>query len=70
MSKLGFNLLIASKSLGYIPVIRAIVPPDTQGTISAAPIAIPFKKNENVFFKVISLRFVNLRPFKKNPMVS
>ena len=36
-------LRIPSNSGSKIPVINAIVPPDTPGTTSAAPIAIPLK---------------------------
>jgi len=38
------NELILSRSYLYIPVIRAMVPPEIPGTISAAPISIPFRK--------------------------
>ena len=40
--KLNFILLIAYIKRSYIPVIRAIVPPDTPGIIFATPISIPF----------------------------
>ena len=37
--------LIDFNNSSYIPVINAIVPPETPGTISAAPIAIPLSNN-------------------------
>ena len=40
---LRFTDLIELINSSYIPVIKAIVPPETPGTTSAAPIAIPFK---------------------------
>ena len=46
-------LLIVSISFVYIPVIKAIVPPDTPGIISAIPIRNPriiIKKASSVFF--------------------
>ena len=36
-------LFILSINSSYIPEINAIVPPDTPGTTSAAPMAIPFR---------------------------
>ena len=40
------NDLIELMSFSKIPVIRAIVPPDTPGITLAAPIPIPLKKSE------------------------
>ena len=39
------NLAIDWINSSYIPVIRAMVPPETPGTRSAIPMAIPFKVN-------------------------
>ena len=41
-NKLRLKLLIEFNNSSYIPEINAIVPPETPGTTSAAPIAIPF----------------------------
>ena len=40
-----------------MPVISAIVPPDTPGTISAAPIATPLKKRPILCFNLSLCRF-------------
>ena len=41
--KPNFILLIAFIKRSYLPVIKAIVPPETPGTISADPIKRPLK---------------------------
>ena len=53
-------LLIASIKCPYIPVINAIVPPETPGTISAEPIKSPLIK-----IKIASLiSKLKLSPYK------
>ncbi len=47
--------LILSNNSSYIPEIKAIVPPETPGTTSAAPIAIPLSEIIIYSFK---LRFI------------
>ena len=42
-NRLKLKLLIEFNNSSYMPEIKAIVPPETPGTTSAAPIAIPFK---------------------------
>ena len=42
-NKLKLKLLMEFNNSSYMPEIKAIVPPETPGTTSAAPIAIPFK---------------------------
>ena len=51
LPKLKAQLLIFSRSCSYMPRTRAIVPPDTPGTTSAIPIAIPLKRLLVNFFK-------------------
>src|SRR5699024_7328536 len=45
----------AFNSSSYTPVIKAMVPPDTPGTTSAAPMAIPLRKTKTLYFKVTCL---------------
>ena len=47
-SALKFRDLIVLISSIYIPVTNAIVPPETPGTTSAAPIARPFMYNSRL----------------------
>ncbi len=49
--KLNLILLIAEIRRSYIPVIKAIVPPETPGTISADPINNPLRKINIISFK-------------------
>ena len=44
-------LLIALIKRSYIPVIKAIVPPETPGTISADPMNNPLRKIKIISFK-------------------
>lgn len=55
-----FKLWMVFINSSYIPEINAIVPPDTPGTTSAAPIAIPFKNKKRcctVLFSFIEGKF-------------
>lgn len=45
-----FTDFIESINSSYIPVIKAIVPPETPGIISAIPIKTPFKYNSSLNF--------------------
>lgn len=47
---LQFKLSIESKRFLYMPVIKAIVPPEMPGIKSATPINIPLPKRRIVFF--------------------
>ena len=48
LSEFVFMDLIESISSSYIPVIKAIVPPETPGIISAIPMKKPFKNKSGL----------------------
>ena len=50
LSELVFIDFIESISSSYMPVIKAIVPPETPGIISAIPMKIPFKYKSGLIF--------------------
>ena len=50
LSEFVFMDLIESISSSYIPVIKAIVPPETPGIISAIPMKKPFKYKSGLIF--------------------
>ena len=50
LSEFVFMDFIESISSSYIPVMKAIVPPETPGMISAIPIKIPFKYKSGLIF--------------------
>ena len=50
LSEFVFMDFIESISSPYIPVIKAIVPPETPGIISAIPMKIPFKYKSGLIF--------------------
>ncbi len=50
LSEFAFMDLIESISSSYIPVIKAIVPPETPGIISAIPMKKPFKYKSGLIF--------------------
>ena len=49
-SDLELTDFIESINSSYIPVIKAIVPPETPGIISAIPIKTPFKYKSGLIF--------------------
>ena len=50
LSEFEFMDFIESISSSYMPVIKAIVPPETPGIISAIPMKIPFKYKSGLIF--------------------
>ena len=50
LSEFVFMDFIESISSSYMPVIKAIVPPETPGIISATPMKIPFKYKSGLIF--------------------
>jgi hypothetical protein len=61
------NLPIASISLSYIPITRAIVPPDTPGTRFATPITMPLKKLKTGSMLFNNFFFFIFLSYRKNP---